>query len=45
MLLAKPRPGDVRRRPVDRNNSSFPIFSSSTNAEKLDDESAGMVKP
>jgi hypothetical protein len=41
----KPRPGNVRRRPVDRNNSSFPIFSSATNAEKLDDESTGMVKP
>jgi hypothetical protein len=38
-----PRPGNVR--PVDRNNSSFPIFYSATNAEKLDDESTGMVKP
>jgi hypothetical protein len=40
-----PGPGHVRRRPVDRNNSSFTSLSSSTNAEKLDDESTGMVKP
>jgi hypothetical protein len=43
--LAKSRPGNVRRRPADRNNLSFPIFFSAANAEKLDDESTGMVKP
>jgi hypothetical protein len=43
--LAKTPAGLRSPSPVDRNKSSFPIFFSATNAEKLDDESSGMVKP